>query len=143
MDPDLKREIIMNHYLNPFNRQTVTDPKYLKVNGNNESCIDNINIFILIEDDLIKDLKFDGEACAISTAATSIMLKMLIGKTIKEATAMATEYDKMINEKAYNQELLAEANCFDEIYKQQNRKNCALLPWKAIKKVLLDNYKEQ
>ena len=142
MDPDLKREIIMNNYLNPFNREIVNNPDYIKVNGNNESCIDNINIYILIENDLIKDLKFDGEACAISTAATSIMLKMLIGKTTKEVLDIANEYDNMINEKDYNQDLLAEANCFDEIYKQQNRKNCALLPWKALKKVFLNN-KEQ
>ncbi len=136
MDPNLKREIIMNNYLNPYNKQTVADSNYLKANSNNESCIDNINLFLLIENDLIKDLKFDGEACAISTAATSIMAKLVIGKTKEAALHLVNEYEKMINEQAYQIELLGEANCFDEIYKQQNRKNCALLPWRGLKSLL-------
>ena len=38
----------------------------------------------------------------------------------------------MINEKEYDKELLGELNVYDEIYLQPNRKNCALLPSKAI-----------
>ena len=35
-------------------------------------------------DNKIEDIRFDGEACAISTAATSIMIRNLIGKTLEE-----------------------------------------------------------
>lgn len=136
MDPELRREIIMENYLKPFNRETVLDERYIKVNSNNESCIDNINIYLLVEDDTIKDIKFDGEACAISTAATSIMLKLLLGKNIDEIITLAENYENMINERPYDDSLLEEANCFDEIYKQQNRKTCALLPWMGIRKAL-------
>ena len=142
MDPELKREIIMENYTNPFNRETVTDSRYIKVNSNNESCIDNINIYLLIEEDIIKDIKFDGEACAISTSATSIMNKLLLGKKIDEVLNIATQYENMINELSYDSSILEEANCFNEIYKQQNRKHCALLPWVGIKKAL-NNYKRQ
>ena len=78
MDENVRREIILDHYQNPKNKETIVDDKYIKVNSNNESCIDNINLYLLIEDNIIKDLKFDGEACAISTSSTS-------GKTATEA----------------------------------------------------------
>lgn len=136
MEPELRREIIMENYLHPFNKETIKDEKYIKVNSNNESCIDNIDIYLLIEDDIIKDIKFDGEACAISTSATSIMIKLLLGKTIEEVKEIALNYDNMINEKEYNRELLGEALCYEDIYKQQNRKTCATLPWKGLAKAL-------
>ncbi len=138
MDSELKRAIIMNHYQNPLNNEVIDDPSYQKINNNNLSCIDNIDLYLLIEDGIIKDLKFAGEGCAISTAASSLLTKLVIGKSALEAENIITNYEKMINEEPYDQELLAEANCFDEIYKQQNRKQCALLPWQGLKKALLE-----
>lgn len=142
MDSELKREIIMENYLHPHNKEVINDEKYIKVNTNNESCIDNIDLYILIEDNVIKDIKFNGEACAISTSATSIMIKKLIGKTVDEAIDFYTNYAKMINGEEYNKEILEEALCYDDIYKQQNRKGCAMLPYKGILKAL-EQYKTQ
>lgn len=136
MDLELKREIIMENYLHPYNKELVEDNRYIKVNTNNSSCIDNIDLYILFDKEIIKDIKFQGEACAISTSATSIMIKNLIGKTISEAKNIIMNYDNMINEKPYDSEILKEALCYDDIYKQQNRKNCALLPYKGIVKAI-------
>ena len=136
MNQEIKKEIIMENYLNPLNRGVITDEKYIKVNSNSETCIDNIDLYVLFEDDKIKDVHFEGEACAISTSATSIMIKLLIGKTVDEVKNLITNYYNMIDEKEYNPEVLEEANCYDEIYKQQNRKNCATIPWRALEKAL-------
>ena len=136
MNQEIKKEIIMENYLNPLNRGVITDEKYIKVNLNSETCIDNIDLYVLFEDDKIKDVHFEGEACAISTSATSIMIKLLIGKTVDEVKNLITNYYNMIDEKEYNPEVLEEANCYDEIYKQQNRKNCATIPWRALEKAL-------
>ena len=136
MDENLKREIILEHYQNPINKEATNDKKYIKVNTNNESCIDNLDIYILVEDDTIKDIKFDGEACAISTSSTSIMIKNLIGKSIKDAKDYIKNFDNMINEKTYDKEVLNEALVYDEIYKQANRKHCAILPYLGIIKAL-------
>ena len=46
----------------------------------------------LSENNIVKDVKFDGEACAISTSATSIMIKLLVGKTITEAKELINNY---------------------------------------------------
>lgn len=141
MDENVRREIILDHYQNPKNKESVEDESYIKVNSNNESCIDNIDIYVLIEDNVIKDIRFQGEACAISTSSTSIMITNLIGKTIEEAKEYIKNFDAMVNEEDYNEEILNEGMVYNEIYKQNNRKHCALLPYIGIKKVL-ENYEK-
>jgi nitrogen fixation NifU-like protein len=139
MDSNLKREIILDNYSNPFNKTTEGVEGYIKVNSNNESCIDNIDLYIKIEDDVITDLKFDGEACAISTASTSIMIKNMIGKSIDDVLNYITNFEAMLNEEEYEETDFNEAIVFDETYKQGNRKTCVTLPYVGIKK-LLDKY---
>lgn len=136
MDNNLRREIILDNYQDPMNRGLIEDDSYLRVNTNSESCIDNLDYMMKIEDDVIKDIRFDGEACAISTSATSIMIRRLIGKSVEEARRVLLNYRKMINEEEYDAELLEELNVYDEICKQPNRKNCALLPSVAIDQML-------
>ena len=88
-----------------------------------------------VENDKIVDIKFMGEACAISTSATSVMIKLLIGKTLDEVRMLYKEYSDMIeNGTIYDN--LEEANAYGQIYKQQNRKHCAMLPWLGIIKAL-------
>ncbi len=136
MDENLRRDIILEHYEHPKNKEEVHDDKYIKVNSNNESCIDNIDIYVLIEEGRIKDIKFQGEACAISTSSTSIMITNLIGKTILEAKEYIKNFEAMVNEEDYDEEVLNEGIVYNEIYKQNNRKHCALIPYIGIKKVI-------
>ena len=64
------------------------------------------------------------------------MSELLKGKTKKEALKIIENYENMIDEKEYDKNILNEANCYDEIYKQPNRKKCALLPYYGIKKII-------
>ena len=139
MDNNIKRTIILDNYENPYNRGLTNNADYKKVNANNESCIDNFDLEIKIEDNIIKDMHFDGDGCAISTSSTSIMLKLLIGKTIDEALKIINEYDNMINEKEYDKDLLGEAIVYSDTYKQPSRKKCALLSYITIQKYLESN----
>ncbi len=139
MDSNLKRTIILEHYQNPKNKGLINDDSYINVNMNNESCIDEINLMVKIEDGIIKDIRFDGEACAICTSATSVMISTLIGKSVSDAKEILRNYEYMIDEKDYNEELLEEASIYSDIAKQPNRKKCALLAWWGIKKVIGEN----
>ena len=138
MDSNLRREIILDNYQDPMNRGLISDDSYLKVNTNSESCIDNLDFMMKVEDGIIQDIRFDGEACAISTSASSIMIRSLIGKTVEEAKNILINYQRMIQEEEYDEHLLGELNVYDEICKQPNRKNCALLPSEAVLKMLGD-----
>jgi nitrogen fixation NifU-like protein len=143
MDSKFKREVMLEHYQKPINKGLIEDVTYKKINTKNESCVDNVDIMLKIENNKIIDIRFDGEACAISTSATSIMIKTLIGKTINEVKNIIINYERMINEEEYVAEVLEELNVYDEIYKQPSRKRCALLPFKAIKKALEEEKKEE
>lgn len=136
MDQNLKRTIILENYQNPVNRGLINDDEYIKVNMNNESCIDEINLMVKVNDNKICDIRFDGEACAICTSATSIMISTLMNKTISEVKEIYNNYEAMINEQEYDATLLENAIVYDDIARQPNRKKCALLPWWGIKKIL-------
>lgn len=136
MDKVIRREIILDHYQHPKNKGLKDDNTYIKVRTNNTSCIDDLEIMLKVENGRIKDICFDGEACAISTSAASIMITSFIGKTKEEASILLQEYESMIDEKEYNEDLLGELNVYEDIYKQPNRKKCALLPFRAIHEIL-------
>jgi len=138
VDNNLKRTIILEHYQNPKNKGLIDDDSYTSVNMNNESCIDEIDLMVKIVGDKIVDIRFDGEACAICTSATSVMIETLLGKSIKEAKEILKNYEYMIDEKEYNSDILESANIYSDIAKQPNRKKCALLSWWGIKKVIND-----
>ena len=136
MNENIKRTLILENYQNPKNRGLIEDDSYELKNTNSESCIDQIDLQIKVENDIVKDIRFDGEACAICTSSTSIMINSLIGKKINETLEIIDNFEKMINEKEYDAELLGEAIVYSDIAKQPNRKKCALLTWEGTKEVL-------
>ena len=136
MDNNLKREIIIDNYENPFHKKEIDDKEYIKANTHNESCIDNINLFVKFKDGIIIDAYFDGEACAITTSATSIMVRKIIGLDLESAKVLMKEYLHMINEEEYNQELLGELNAYYDISKQPSRIKCARLPFDTLEKTI-------
>ncbi len=137
MDQDLKRSIILDHYQNPRNKSLVKDDSYVFENMNNTSCIDEVNIQVKVnEKGIVEDVRFDGEACAMCTSSASIMVETLIGKTIDEVKNILKNYNNMIDEKAYDPDVLEQAIVYNDVYKQPNRKKCVLLPWWGMEKAI-------
>mgnify|MGYP000490221004 CR=1 FL=1 len=135
MDRDLKRSIILDNYQSPNNKHT-SDDSYFKINTRNVSCIDNLDIYLKIEDNIIKDISFEGEACVISISSTNILTNLLIGKTKEEGIYLIDNYLKMINEEEYDKEVLKELLAFDDTSKQTSRIKCATLSANGIKDYL-------
>ena len=134
MDNNLKREIIIDNYEHPYHKQEINDKNFIKANTHNESCIDNIDLYVKIIDNKIIDAFFDGEACAITTSATSIMVRKIIGMTLEDAKVLMKEYLHMINEEEYNKDLLDDLNAYYDISKQPSRIKCARLPFDTLEK---------
>ena len=132
----------MDHYENPRNHELVNDNEYQTINMDSETCIDNIDIQAKIKNGKIEDIRFDGEACAICTASTSIMTELLIGKTIDEAREIIKNYNNMIYEKDYDPDVLEEAIAFMNTHKQANRIKCATLGWMGITKLIDESEKK-
>ena len=98
MDRETKREIIMDYSKDTTHRGLIESDEYIKKNTRSNSCIDNMDMMVKTNNNIIEDVLFDGEACAICTSATSIFSDTLIGKTIDEAKLIVENYNKMINE---------------------------------------------
>jgi len=136
MDNEMKRSIILDNYQNARNRGIPQGDDYIKINSNNQSCIDNIDIYVKLNGDVIEDIKYQGEACVIAISSTSILSDMLIGKTIGEARDILENYFKMIEEEEYDSHVLGEAMVYEDMYKQPSRKTCATLFVRGISEVL-------
>ena len=135
-DPMVLREIIMDHYEYPRNHHLSEDQHYHQAHMASESCIDDIKVQALIEDGVIKDVLFDGVACTISTASTSIMTELVKGKTVEEAKEIIANYYNMIDQKEYDEEMLQEAVAFNGVGKQANRIKCATIGWHGLEQCI-------
>ena len=143
-DPMILREIIMDHYQYPHNHQLSEQDGYRQVHMASESCIDDITVQSLIADQgTIEDIRFDGVACTISTASTSIMTELLKGRTVEEAKKIMDNYFAMIEEQKYDPEMLQEAVAFQHVGRQANRIKCATIGWKAMKEMMEEWEKQQ
>lgn len=136
MDSSERRNIILKNYQDNTNRKDVEDSDYIKVNSRNASCIDNINIYIKINDNVIEDIKFNGEACVIAISSTVTLINNLIKKNIDEALNIIDNYEKMVDGLDYDSQVLNELLAFDDISKQPSRKICATLASRKIKEIL-------
>jgi len=136
-DPSLMREIILDHYQYPRNKKKPTTDDYLSIHMDSASCIDDFYIYIKVENDKVVDCLFDGVGCAISTSSISIMTQLIKGKEIKEALEIIENYKHMIHhDHEYDEELLDEANAFQNTYKQANRIKCATIGWDGLEQLL-------
>lgn len=135
MDRDMKRSIILDNYQHP-NKKIVSGKDYIKINTRNVSCIDNLDIYLKINNDIIEDVTFDGEACVISISSTNILINLIIGKTKEDGIYIIDNYLKMINEEEYDKEVLKELLVFDDTSKQPSRIKCATLSANGIKEFL-------
>ncbi len=81
------QEVILDYYRHPHNFGTLKEPS-VQADDSNVSCGDTITIQLLIEKDIIKDIKFTGKGCAISQAAVSLLTEQVMGKKVDLAFAL-------------------------------------------------------
>jgi nitrogen fixation protein NifU and related proteins len=87
-DPGLEslyREVILDHYKNPRGHGVIDDPD-AEAEGQNPLCGDEVSIYVAFGEDgqTIDDVKFSGRGCAISQAATSMLMEMAKGRTAEQ-----------------------------------------------------------
>ncbi|MBR0439602.1 MAG: SUF system NifU family Fe-S cluster assembly protein [Bacilli bacterium] len=133
---DMMRSIIMDHYSNPIHKHQPSGDGFIKVHMHSDNCIDDLDIFLKLYNNKVIDACFDGVACTISTASTDIMCDLLINKDFKEAKNIIKQYDNMIHEEPFDEEVLDEAIVFINTSKQAARIRCAMIGWNAADQIL-------
>ncbi|HTS73704.1 MAG TPA: SUF system NifU family Fe-S cluster assembly protein [Gaiellaceae bacterium] len=86
---DLYREVILDHYKNPRGHGVIEGAD-AEAEGQNPLCGDEVSIYVAFGDDgeTIEDVKFSGRGCAISQAATSMLMEMSKGRTAQQVATM-------------------------------------------------------
>ena len=90
MSEDIYKEIILDHYRNPRNKGNINDAE-ISAQDYNPVCGDKLTLDIKLENDVVSDIKFDGEGCAISQASASILTEMLMGKTLEDLSKFSKD----------------------------------------------------
>ena len=137
LDPQMMREIIMDHYNSPLHKKTPENPNsFLNIRMDSDSCIDDITLYLKVENDVIKETYFDGVACAISTSSTDILCDLCLGKSVNDALYILEQYKNMIYEKEFDDSVLDEALVFVNTHKQAARIKCATIGCNGLEELL-------
>ena len=131
----LYRQVIMDHYKNPRNKGAI-DGDALTIDMNNPTCGDRIQLHLQVEDDIVKDVKFDGEGCSISMSSASMMTQAIKGKKLEDALNMSHLFSEMMmGEDIDAGDLdLEDIEALQGVSKFPARIKCATLAWKAMEK---------
>jgi nitrogen fixation NifU-like protein len=92
---ELYRDVIVDHNRRPRNRGPLPSANH-RAEGNNPLCGDQLRVYVDVEQGLIRDLRFEGTGCAISTASASLMSEAVKGKSRAEAAALFDAVHRML-----------------------------------------------
>lgn len=135
---ELYQEVILDHNRSPRNFRKMEDADR-KVEGNNPLCGDQYTIYLKLEDDIIKDISFEGRGCAISKASASVMTSVVKGKTQEEAALLFEKFHTLVTgelDPADQVEGLGKLAAFAGVSEFPARVKCAILAWHALRSAL-------
>ena len=150
---DLYREIILDHYRSPRNRGELGPPAH-HVEGFNPLCGDEIVVYVMVDDGVLKDIKLTGHGCSISQASSSLMSSAVKGKSVEQVretidtfkrlmTVHETQLGDAAGEDSSDSEgdlrRLGELAALAGVVKFPVRIKCATLAWNTLTQVL-DEY---
>ncbi len=84
------QEELLDHYENPSNYGTLPNPD-ISHEEDNPLCGDKIRIDLIVEDDIIKEVRFSGHGCTISLAAASMLTEEIVGKSLTEVKKLSRD----------------------------------------------------
>ena len=86
---------VLDHFRNPHNQGEIADADAVGQEGN-PTCGDVMKVYLKIEDNIIKDIKFETLGCAAAIAVSSAMTDMAKGLTVEEALQLTK--DSIVND---------------------------------------------
>lgn len=133
---DLYQEVIIDHGRQPRNFGPMPEANR-NAEGFNPLCGDKLTLHLDVTDGVIRDARFEGAGCAISTASASLMTEALRGKTEAEAEALFGNFHSLVTgtDPAADVGKLAVLAGVREF---PSRIKCATLAWHTLRAALAD-----
>jgi len=135
---ELYRDVIVDHNRRPRNRGPLPSANH-RAEGNNPLCGDQLRVYADVEDDVIRDLRFEGTGCAISTASASLMSEAVKGRSRAEVAALFDAVHRMLtgSGEATGVEL-GKLAALAGVREFPARVKCASLCWHTLNAALAD-----
>lgn len=133
MEEDLYRDIILDHFKNPRNRGTLTEPD-IEAKGTNPFCGDELEMDIKIKEGRVAAVGIVSRGCAVSQASASMLAALMEGKTVQELlSSIGIFRGKMLGGKeAPWPKDWQDLEALEGVKKYPVRIKCALLAWNTL-----------
>lgn len=131
---ELYQQVILDHNKKPRNFHKL-DGANRTAEGYNPLCGDQLSVYLLVEDEVVKDISFEGQGCAISKAAASMMTQSVKGKTKQDAETLFDEFHRMVTGQLDAEETpnhLGRLTIFSGVRDFPARVKCASLSWHTM-----------
>lgn len=135
---ELYQAVILEHSRRPRNAGPQPVPPAFHAEGVNPSCGDEIEVWVTFsEDGKIGKVTFQGQGCAISQSAASIMTVKTAGRSVEEARAMLAGFHDIVStEIEPDMDRFGELAVFAGVRQFPARVKCAMLGWRALEQAL-------
>ena len=132
---ELYQEVILDHNRRPRNYHAIERPSRT-AKGHNPLCGDRLTLYLMLENDRITDVGFEGSGCAISKASASLMTEAVKGKTVAEAESLFSRFHELVTtppDLPAKTEGLGKLAVFAGVREFPARVKCASLAWHTMK----------
>ncbi|MBC8201852.1 MAG: SUF system NifU family Fe-S cluster assembly protein [Planctomycetes bacterium] len=134
---ELYLEMVTDHAKHPRNRGKATPCDFIGT-GHNPLCGDKIVVTVSVVEEVITDVRFDGEGCAISTASADLMAEVLVGKTFNETRELFNSFHELVTNDESTVDVPRKLAVFSGVREFPMRVKCATLAWHTIVAALDD-----
>jgi len=132
---DLYQEVILDHNRRPRNFGPLPAANRHAF-GHNPLCGDQLTVFLQVEDDVIRDIRFEGSGCAISKASASLMTDAVKGRGLVETLSMFDQFHAMVTtplDRQVDPDVLGKLTVLAGVREFPVRIKCASLAWHTLK----------
>ena len=131
---DLYQRLVLDHGRHPRNLGPLAGETH-GARGDNPFCGDRWRVSLIVDGARVRDVRYEGAGCAISTAAASMMSEAVRGHTRAEVEALGRAFERLIGVGAPDDASgvdLGELAAFAGVRRYPVRVKCARLPWQTL-----------
>lgn len=122
---------ILEHSRHPRNRRAIEGGA--RAERHNPMCGDRVTVFVRLDGDVIRDVSFEGSACAIVIAAASLMTEAVRDQTTGQADAMFERLRRLLTQPGDGEAPdIGPLAALAGVRQFPLRVKCACLPWQAL-----------
>ncbi len=136
----LYQEVILTHSREPDGRGIV-EGWTSRAREVNPLCGDEVDLAVILEGDDIRSIRWEGHGCVISQASASLLVGLLEGSTIGEATERVEAFRVALRSRGaieLDEEQFGDAVALGGVSRYVARVKCAMLAWTTLERALVE-----